>query len=1291
MVRENNNLAREQRENEVSQSQNVQNKNIHVERFASTEGPKEKDYTLSEYILGSNPDSEGGAALLQDYENTAFLSKEDGFLDDFIDLQKRKKEAEGQDENTENAKIVAQEEANFKRVLGDKRVAELEQQFVKGNEGIQGLSREEASQMLDKQFEERGKLFEKNIQADLQNTYEPLKKSMDHLRTVGEGRLDIGKLDNQLDTLSKKAESIKLLLKDVSSKDGIEKNIGLQSQDFKDHFTVNRREKKANLKMKQKEKEFEDQLGRPRFEWTAEEKKECQKETESIYKKYTDASQVEPMFDESEKQLEKDIRFQSWFATSKNIYTQKLQDLNQEMEAFKEQAKLLKDEMNTKEKVFEGEPIFENIAAESLKNIYDADMDNYNIFKDYNIPSSEIKKIQEASTQATSETQKKSVLEDLQLSKLFYDTIIDCHNKNYIEEAFKESVLNSIKAFQETDNLEVKKGLLFDLQKEEVIKALHPYFSSLTSADQVAKLQKGIEKAFDKDSDLAQLNPLQFAAQKDDIIEKLKEYSKKIAESGLSEDSVIQAQKEIKEAKKQEITEEDLQNKFDDAIKRAENLSSQSKMKGEQKECMQNVVEQLQKQRNDFEINLDKKKKTGEALRNIAPVNEKDVEANEQLQKQEIQSAYDELMPMMVGLDKTEEALTKSDEGAVRWISIMGAIQGAQDFIAYITSRINQNLKYEGKLFGKALGEVSPGEWSKEFAMQQDAELQSLEEEERNKWNGMEKYGDSELLERNILEPRTKHHWRKAMEVGAERGLIRWEDPRLQDTIYKLTKKESASLMPWTLNQREDKFSRDTKLRKMCYALTNNEGWFDQMKNRNQIGAKSERDKYMSQYNELQQTKQWDKTLGGILQGQAIEAEEKKRPLNKYGQLQKNDGKNALAPTYVQDQGFNQHNYVNIILKSIDDGQMDSVEQKLFFLIRGVATGLLTEDVFQEVGALAGKFPPLAAIVGWSFEDAIKADRKITGADRQGKNFNELKVKDEEEWETNFFRGNPGLINDWFHNDLKKEPLYQDRMGKTGDQEIKGIDVDDEYAYMPDITIDTAKAITKDRSTATLMKGAAWKGGLSGFTARMNFADTENIGLKELDSIAMSMSVHLQIDSVLSKRFFIKGNPTIDTEYDTIAGQVGEFTVLEHSNVMRNFMSAFLIGIEEYDETFIHEVFYDKLSPQSEKHTDRKLQIETLVNKFPEIVKTHAAEFKYFLNVWQESGAIAHRGNAKNSDTEKGTVNHYNELDPSLKFNRSDFEQKRQLQKSSQVIPSEIIDDSLSAANDSEFHYPVAA
>jgi hypothetical protein len=1286
-------------ENLAAQSglQENQSKNIHVERFGSPEGPKEKEYKLSDYVLGSNPDSEGGESLLQDYENSSFLVKEEGFLDDFIELQKRQKQAVGESESAENAKLLA-EEASLKNILGEKRFNELQKQFTQANTENRDISRGEATEILEKQFEERGKLFEKNIQADLHNTYEPLKQSMDHLRIAGEGRLDIGRLDNQVDTLSKKAESIKLLLKEVSSKNGIEKNIGLQSQDFKDHFTVNRREKKAKLKMKQKEKEFEDQLGRPRFEWTAEEKKECQKETESIYKKYTDASQVEPMFDESEKQLEKDIRFDAWFATSKNIYTQKLQELNQEMIAFKGQADLLQKELNTKEKVFEGEPIFENIAAESLKNIHDAKMDQYEIFQGNVAPSSEIKKIQEAFKGAVNQEQKDKALEGLQYSKLFYDTILNCHDKQYIGGTFKEKLLESIKSFQKTDDVEIKKGLLFDLQKEEVLDVLSSHFSSLASPDQVSKLRKGVEKAFDKDGDLARLNPLEFAAQKDDIIENLRKYSKKIAESGLDEEAINQAQQEVEEEKEKEITEEDLQNKFDDAIERAEYLSSQSEIKGEQKECMQNIVEQLQTQKKAFETKLDKSKKLGEAIRNTNPVNEKDIENNEQLQKQEIKSAYDELMPTIVGLDKTDEALAKSDEGdsEIRWVSIMGAVQGAQDFIAYMTGRIEQNLKYEGKLFGKALGEIAPGPWAKEFAMQQDAELQSLEEEERNKWNGMEKYGDSELLENNILKPQTKHHWRKAMEVGAERGLIRWEDPLLQNTIYKLTKKESASLMPWTLNQREDKFSRDTKLRKMCYALTNNEGWFDQMKNKNQSGATSEREKYMSQYNELQQTKQWGKTLGGMLQGQAIEAEAKERPLNEYGQLQKNDGKNALEPTYVQDQGFNQHNYVNIILKSIKDGQMSNVEQKLFFLIRGVATGLLTEDVFQEVGALAQVFPPLAAIVGWSFEDAIKADRKITGADCQSKNFKNLKDKDEEAWEKNFFQGNPELINKWFHNDMKKEVMYQDRMGKTGDQEIKGIDVDDQYAYMPDITIDTAKAITKERSTATLMKGAAWKGGLSGFTARMNFADTENIGLKEVKSLATSMSVHLQIDSVLSKRFFIKGNPTIDTEYDTKHGQGGKFTVAEHSNVMKNFMAQFLLGIKEYDESFIKEVFYDKMSTniQEKEHRTRKLQIEGVVDKFPQIVQEHAEEFKYFLNSWQESKVIAHRGVDKNGNTEMAIVDGgIKKLNEKLKFDPNAFQQWKQKHGSNKAAVSHIASSSedKNISDIPKFEYPLAA
>ncbi|MBT4936911.1 hypothetical protein HON22_03245, partial [Candidatus Peregrinibacteria bacterium] len=1196
-------------------------------------------------------------------ENAHFFSQSKEFIEGMMRLRNLQAKRAREPENQENLRLLNEEYSSIEKVVGEKKAAELRREYtnVGGRVPKEVNDPQEMKSILEEELQGHSEVFTSNLENYLEKNIQQAAEKVSNLETLHGDTIETQRLVEKFSAIAGdggRKNEILDQLKKLSTPEELRKNIVPESSKFVAEVMNKRKkikvreevQKAFEAKYDSEEHEkfaennisyFQERYGKEAGVQKIEEMKEEWKGLESQFMKTELASM--PFNSAHEEEV---FRYKTWFNTAHQDYISQKRKLEVELKKLMSELHDIDKEAGSLLELFEGEPNPENIAEAALNNIYKHKLDDLPLFQGLNKPSDEIEELKNKYLHASSESEKIKIHKEISNAKLFYGTLAEVQSEGLLNNPDAPLL---VEEFQTSPDETTQVNALSKLQHLLVIGAVLGSFAHLNE-EGIDQLKKEVAKLFDSKSEFGKLLPKSFALRKDEIIKDVKHFADKVAkdikESGIGKEDMDAILNDAEESSKKEITEEQLRKNFGSAIDKAETLQNHPKVDAGMQEGLQNIVQDLNEDRSSFEDRIKK------------------LEGNEGGIKKEVQTRSEKLSRTMAILDRLDDKLLQSsDDGKIEWkfVSIMGVIQGLKDFSEYIEGRIDQNKKYEGKLVGKAAANAVPHKYAKEFAMQQESELKGLEEEERNKWSGMEKYDNRDLIENNLLKPQTRHHWRKAMEIAAERGLVRWEDPRLQNVIYELAKKEKPSAVTeWTSHQREDEMTRDNKLRNLCNILTKDEQWFDSTKGKNLSGTKSGRENFDSQYQQINKLAGWQGKLAGMLEAQAEYAAASGNTLNENGQLDKGaNGKGGKSQVYLQND-INPHYYANIILKSIEEGMMQNVEQKIFFLIRGVATGLLSEDIFQEVDKWQNQFPPMAVIAGWSFKDAVEADAKMTGSNKgKGHTFSDLQAAGSDGLRNNFFLGDEKLIETWFQNDLKDHPTYKNRLRKLGDQNIRTMDFDDQYAYIPDITIAAAKAITKERSTGNLMDEERWMSALSGFTSRIGFADVSDASMGKVDSIATVMAVHLQMDSVLSKRVHIKGHPHIDSLYDKAAGQGGEFTTQEHANVMKNFMSEFLVNVAGYSHKDIHEIFYDKLSLDLDQkaHEKRILKIEKVVDGFPKIAKKHSEEFKYFLQKWQKTGCIASKFLPKNEITQKSTVSSYTQLDESLKFNKAAFQE----------------------------------
>lgn len=1240
------NNQEEQRNINERSSQAGEEIKIHAELFnqkGTGENAKTKEtYKLTDYVSGSgecSDDDEGGEQIQKKYEQAFFLINQEEFLDNYIEYKNLEKRKEAEAESFADQELLDANRALMEKQLGKERLRGLNQQ-IQNKIGEEPLDRDGAKQILKDDFEEHSELFKNNIQSFVDTEYSGLEKEVEGLLESHMQSLKVAELEVALDELGTKKAGLLMQLDSLTQAEILQQDIGIDSEDFKESFKKKRKNKKAYFKVRETKENFAKEYGKqeglkdpegnfvakPYNQWSEEQKDRYSAEHERIIKEYQNGP--EPVWEESDRETETALRFSAWFETSNEKYQRNLKNLKTELLNFTKQIQALKNRSKHLKEKLEGEPDFHKILEAAEKNIQKNNL-NPLPFALGIAAGDHLNDIRERFEGTSSDEAKAEIQNELRYSKDFYDTLGEIQEHFTKKPQLKKEVGEITENFQKATKEEERQKILTGLQKLQIIEDVDRDIKFPTDGYFKKEFEKSMDQLFDTNGPYAQFLPEDFRIQKEEIKEDVKACAKDIKEklNGLSDEEKEAHNEIMNEAQtidEKAPTLEKLETKYKTAIGLAEGLMENADVPDNLREKVQNLHSKL----------LNDKEKIKSKIQELE---DSDLPNKEQNKKKRLKDADSELSPELAFLDKVQnKAIQAGGIQGTQWsfVSILGAIKGFQHFFEYIDERVKHNVEIEGTItgsaFGKSLEKVIPHRNVKAFAMRERSKQEKLDAEERNRWEGMEDLDALTLVEQNILNPADEHHWRKSMEIAAEKGLVRWEDPRLQDTIYKLAKKINPRTQKWTKSERQNDMTRDDKLRNLCYTVTNDENWYDDTKNKNQGSIKSEQDKFKTQFEHLDKLSGQKGKLAQMLILQEEFANGQGKPeyqLNNYGQI-KQDG----YPTYLNKE-INPHYYAEIILESVKNGMMPRVEDKLFFLIRGIATGLLNFSILDNLPEIQNNFPAFAAISQFSFEEILEADKHLTGSYGEDGNFHSM--SNTEEREKNFFHGDPSFINNWIYNHLKKHPSYVDRIGKVDENSIQGIDHDDTYMFLPDLSLSNAQKFTKGQSTKSLMNPQKWMGTMTGFTANLQNIKVDandNRGIKKMSEM---LTVHLQFDSMVSRRLNMdKHQPSIASEYQNnqLSNQGGDFGMMDHSKIIRNFMASFLEAVGKTDD--IHMVFYDT---NQENKEQKEPAIKKMTEKtFPRAVAENKEFFAFFLKKWQEGQVFGNHYISKYTTDENG-------------------------------------------------------
>ncbi|NLG06972.1 hypothetical protein GX553_00770 [Candidatus Peribacteria bacterium] len=330
---------------------------------------------------------------------------------------------------------------------------------------------------------------------------------------------------------------------------------------------------------------------------------------------------------------------------------------------------------------------------------------------------------------------------------------------------------------------------------------------------------------------------------------------------------------------------------------------------------------------------------------NAGHTNEQDVITQLEIANQEIKKNSD-------AVEKYQQAeldLTKASPTGIRgirgvfaniqWLclyDIYNMVKDAGEDIHRIWKRRGERVRNE---LGETLTSWAPdsfpyaGQLKHEYHRRSDASR--LEEVEQ--WKKALNETDSYSLQNMLTHTRNHDQLRAILELLSDRGRLNWNDEGFWNTLNALSKYS----MPIAACRNNDVL-RDKWLQKLITDIWDDkEHWYN-WRRTNDSNYNSEMEKYT----------QYVDQLSNVSNGLSGELENMLRLWVEYRQGPPGDIPNEVNP----------HKYEKILIYAIGNGKM-RMEDKFFYLVQGVANGLLSIDRLRvlagEVGGVLNQFPLL--------------------------------------------------------------------------------------------------------------------------------------------------------------------------------------------------------------------------------------------------------------------------------------------------------------------------------------------
>ncbi len=304
----------------------------------------------------------------------------------------------------------------------------------------------------------------------------------------------------------------------------------------------------------------------------------------------------------------------------------------------------------------------------------------------------------------------------------------------------------------------------------------------------------------------------------------------------------------------------------------------------------------------------------------------------------------------------------------------------------------------------------------------------SSELEEINKWSEALKDDDSYELQEALHIVQNKDQMKAILNLLSERGRIDWEDTKFWETLNRLSRYK----MPIEECLRDESLREDW-LRKILGDIYADKEIYRGWKSKNDHAIESGKHGFTPEADRLSNLK------GGL----AGELEKQLQLFINIKQRQQR-GENISMPDDVHP-----HLYEEIIDYSIRNGKM-SMEEKFFYLVQGLAYGIIAMDRLRELAGEGGEILNIFPFIDY-FSGKNNTHTEVVSLAQR------LRETDDTSSE-NFYK--PGIRTTlWLELEVGREQRVQERLRKGVDRRAGEMDHDDMHYFIPRLDLNKIRAM----------------------------------------------------------------------------------------------------------------------------------------------------------------------------------------------------------------------------------------
>lgn len=434
----------------------------------------------------------------------------------------------------------------------------------------------------------------------------------------------------------------------------------------------------------------------------------------------------------------------------------------------------------------------------------------------------------------------------------------------------------------------------------------------------------------------------------------------------------------------------------------------------------------------------------------------------------------------------------------------------------------------------------------------------NTEQEAADKWKDGLKNEDSHTLLHFLHYTRNKDTIRGIITLLCERGEMDWNDWHVWETLNDI----SGYHMPVRPCLRSDVL-RDTWLRKIISYIWNDKELYYHWRSENDSKTKSGKEHFVP----------WVDQLSNLRGGMDGELNKQLRLWNEW----KKGGEVGTPPEDIKP-----HLFEKVIHYAISNGKM-TMEQKFFYLIRGVADGILSIDRLRtlagEEGGVLNQFP----FIDYFYKKNNTLPEVQALASR---------LRETDDYGDDTFK--PGAKTTlWIQLDLVRNKGVQERLSKgTSRTSSETIDHEDVPLFLPQLDYNSVRGMadvisgSRQKMSPEALKnlycGYSSKFKIFGRLAQLEDKGKERFTPEDASILADAIGAYVDVDNILARRGYnAETRPTLSLSQLASAGPSSDgHTTAEYRRNMNYFVKDLVTDLQTEIEGTSHWKNYVLQNPK---------------------------------------------------------------------------------------------------------------